>query len=203
MNPGVMFLAAILTILGVTLLRAAWMARRAGKTAQRRRLVSAAWALLAISLLPWGIGAGADKGTALALIAMMLAGTAVVVREGFMHAVPRNGNGKLEREGREQRDDDGKQLVLFLRRAWVFVLAGPLSFALSLLLAIVLFAGWDISGEHGAANRLAATLVAVPLAWAVLATWMTYDIRLRTRSLHALVLFGAGLGSAWLFGGFA
>lgn len=202
MNAGMILVGAILTVAGVLLLRAAWMARRAGELTRRRKLVSGAWVLLAAALAPWAAGAGADKGTAFAFIVMMLAGAAIVLREGFLHRPARNGSGRLEREGRDNRNGNGGWR-LFLRRAWVFVLAGPLSFALSLLLAFILYAAWDMSGEHAAANRLAATLIAVPLAWALLATWMTCDLRLRTRSLHALGLVVAGLGSAWLLGGFA
>lgn len=180
----------VLTLGGVLLLQQSWRERRAGRHARRRVLVTLAWSALGIALLPWAVALGTDKGIACALLALMLTGAALVLRAGFTHA-PRQRNGE-----RESRKNGAAVVVqdwrLLMRRSWVFLLAGPVCGIAAVFMTAVMFAGWNVD-TGSAANRLAATLLLVPIAWALLATWSTYDISLKLRSFSVLGLLAASV----------
>lgn len=196
MDASLLLLAgAAFSVSGIVLLHAASLARRAGAQARRRKLVSSAWLLVAFAFLPWMYARGFDKGAAFAVIVCMLAGVMLVLRAGLLHEG--NGRGRAEREARAADANGAHGLPLFLRRSWVFLLAGPLAGTASLLLAAVLFAAWDVA-SGSAANRLAAVMLFVPLAWALLATFATYNARLRYRSLIVCAFLVAGLAGAFL-----
>lgn len=180
----------VLTLSGVLLLQQSWRERRAGQHARRRVLVVLAWSVLGIALLPWAVAIGTDKGIAYALLALMLAGATLVLRAGFAHA-PRQRKGE-----REPRNNGGAVEVqdwrLLLRRSWVFLLAGPICGIAAVFMTAVMFATWNVE-TGSAANRLAATILLVPIAWALLATWSTYDVSLKLRSFSVLGLLAASV----------
>lgn len=180
----------VLTLSGVLLLQQSWHERRAGQYARRRVLVVLAWSLLCIALLPWAVAIGTDKGIAYALLALMLAGAATVLHAGFVHA-PRQRN--REREPRSTGSAVAAQdWRLLLRRSWVFLLAGPICGTAAVFVTAVMFATWNVE-TGSAANRLAATILLVPVAWALLATWSTYDISLKLRSVSVLGLLATSV----------
>src|SRR5690606_15008216 len=125
---------------------------------------------------------------------IMLSGIALVLRAGWREAG--NGRARVEREPRGNGASGGG-VVLFLRRAWVFVLSGPLAFAAALLLAAAMYSAWDVE-SGSAANRLAAVILFVPFAWALLAIGATYDTRLRYRTLAVGAFLLAGIAGAFL-----
>lgn len=195
MNVNILLCAA-LSAGGVLLLQRAWHERRAGRARRRTVFVLSAWALLAAAFIPWAMAAGADKGAAFAVMVLMLAGTALVLRAGMQHAG--NGRRATEREARtnDAADADGGWRLLS-RRIAVFLLAGPVSFAVSIVLAACVFAAWNVT-SGSAANRLAAVMLFVPFAWSVLAVYATYDAPLRQRSVVVFALLFAGLAGAFL-----
>lgn len=174
-----------LTAAGVLLLFTGWRARRAGRSQQRALFTSAGWILLAASLLPWIILGGSDRGVAFAIMAFMLAGSMLVIFLGSRHSS--NGRARNMRES----VNGGAQSIngnnLLVRRVWVFLLAGPLSFAVAMAGTAVLYLAWTGS----AANRLAVVMLLVPFAWAVLAIYATYDVSLRQRSATVMGLLAA------------
>ncbi|MBW3567601.1 MAG: hypothetical protein KY410_06535 [Proteobacteria bacterium] len=187
--------AVVMMLAGVLLLQYAWRERRAGRRQRRRVVVVVAWLVLALSLAPWTFVAGIDKGAAFAVILFMLAGSALVLRAGLLHSTNRNGR---EREPRANRNGNGGSgngdgaRSRMVRRAWVFLLAGPLSGVASIAASAGLFAAWNTE-TGSAANRLACVMLLVPVAWALLATWATYDVSLRARSSIVLGLLLASL----------
>ena len=191
-----MIVALLLSMTGAVLLYLAWQARRSGKRTRRTVLVTAAWSVLLVSLLPWSIAGGDDRGVALAIIAMTLAGSVLVLRAGFRHRVTTYGRkAKPERETREDVTLNARALLL--RRTWVFLLAGPVAAVASVFLAATLFAAWDVE-TGSAANRLAAVILAVPALWTLLAIYATYDAPLRYRSLIVTTCLLAGLAGTFL-----
>ena len=189
--------AVAMTLAGVLVLQYAWRERRAGRRQRRRVVVVVAWLLLALSLAPWALAAGSDKGAAFAVILFMLAGSALVLRIGLLHSANRNGR---EREPRANGNGTGNENgggSRILRRAWVFLLAGPLSGIVAIAASAGLFAAWNTE-TGSAANRLACVMLLVPVAWALLATWATYDVSLRARSSVVLGLLLASLALTYV-----
>lgn len=181
-----------LTMAGVGSLFAAWRARRAGQRRQRNVRVVAGWLLLCLSFVPWIVHGGNDRGVALAIMAFMLAGSTLVLLLGARHrANGRRRNGERDANGASDTRAGGWRLLV--RRVWVFLLAGPVSFAVAMLATAALYLGWTGS----APDRLAAVMLAVPFAWTLLAIYATYDISLRQRSVAVLGL--AAVSAAVLF----
>lgn len=189
MNLLILVIAAAMPIAAALLLRQGWRARRAGHPQRRLAFMLSAWTLLLLSFVPWTAASGADRGVAFAITAFMLAGFVLVLLAG------REGNGSRKRAEREPRtngngnEQSGTRLLL--RRICVFLLAGPVSAAIALLITAAAFAWWNVE-TGSAANRLAAALLLMPFAWALLAIWTTYDVPLRRRSL---VMAGVALVS--------
>lgn len=188
-------LGAGMSAAGVLLLWRAWRLGHEGRQVGRRISLAAGWSLLAACLLPWARAAGADRGPALALLAMMLTAGLLLAAIGWREAARRGRRRERERPANGNTTAGGARRLL-PRRVWIFLLAGPLSAAAAFLLSLVFYygpaAGWD------PANRLAGVLLFAPAAWALLSVASTYDSRLLTRSalLGGLVLLG--LAGLWL-----
>ncbi|HEX7048504.1 MAG TPA: hypothetical protein VF275_13135 [Gammaproteobacteria bacterium] len=188
MNAFLSLIAAAMTIAAALLLREGWRARRAGHMKRRLTLMLSAWSLLLLSFIPWTFASGADRGIAFGITVFMLAGFVLVL----MAARESNGSRKrAEREPRTNGNGNGASELsgtrLLLRRIYVFLLAGPISAVIALLVTANAFAWWNVE-TGSAANRLAAALLIMPIAWALLAIWTTYDVSLRRRSLVAFGL---------------
>ncbi|MEE4302869.1 MAG: hypothetical protein V2J19_01845 [Wenzhouxiangella sp.] len=186
-------LAILLTVAGTLALRLAW---RRGRQQQARPPVVlrwAGWMLLAAALVPWAATGGGDRGVALGVGVVMLGGLALVLLEGWRawRAPARR------RREREPRNDlpraPSRGIALFLRRAWIFCLSGPLALAAALAVGLALWVGLARAGMHDA-NVLAVAMLAVPVAWAVLATLATMEAGLGKRTLLVTApgLLGAG-----------
>lgn len=186
-------------IAGVLFVWRGWHARRAGRLAERRAFVGIGWLAIAMSFAPWMVAGGADRGVALALIVFMLAGVCLLLHAMFTgKGNGRRGNGRdASSNGASNAGFGGWRL--FLRRSWVFLLAGPVSAAAATFAAAALFGLWNVE-TGSAANRLAAVLLLVPIAWSALAIWATYDVPLRRRSLVVFGFLLAGVAGTFLPG---
>lgn len=197
-------LAALLVLAGVAALRLAWRAGRRGRTRRRLVLRWGGWLLLAGSLVPSMAASGADRGVALAIVVLMLAGLVLVLREGRREwLTPRRR--RREREGRDEPlpAAGGGRGRLLARRIWIFCLGGPLAAAATLAIGLAMWLGLERAGVQDA-NILASALLAIPVIWALLAIVASIDLRLWLRTV-AVTLPGllAGLASLWLGGGMA
>ena len=187
-------LAVLLTLAGILALRLAWRRGRLQQIRQQLVLRWAGWLLLAAALVPWAATGGGDRGVALGVGVVMLAGLALVLLEGWRawRAPARR------RREREPRNDlpraPSRGISLFLRRAWIFCLSGPLALAAALAVGLALWVGLARAGMHDA-NVLAVAMLAVPVAWAVLATLATMEAGLGRRTLLVAApgLLGAGV----------
>lgn len=185
-------IATLLTLIGVGGVRLAWAAGKSGRPVAQNRLRLLGWGLLAISIYPWMIAGGADRGVAVGIIVFMLAGLVAVGRTGWQ--VLRSSSAR-----KHARDNNGKRIEptpgsgRLAQRLAVFVLAGPLAGGLAFLLTWLLNALLVASAVEPA-NRLASELVFFPLAWFVLMMFACYDSPLRRRAIIFGLLFGvAGL----------
>lgn len=187
-----------LVLAGVLLLWLVWQLGPRWPAACRRFARVFAWALLVLSAWPWAIVAGADRGPALALLGTMGTGLVVVAGIGWRHWRQRPARPPRSRSRNDK--DRGRSIsgmtarALFLRRAWIVLLAGPLAGAASCLGALAidrLLASW------ASANRVTTVLLAVPLVWTLLAILATYGMSLVRRSAAIGLLIA--LGAAGLF----
>lgn len=190
----VLLLGVAFSVSGAMLLYFAWQARRAGQHVRRRRFVVAGWLLITISVLPWVIATGGDKGTALAILVLLLAGSALVIRAGLLH----KGNGRRVVE-RDVRNEVSHGSSLLLRRIWVFLLSGPIAMAAALFISAAVFATWNLA-NGSEANRLATALLLMPLAWTLLALYATYDAPLRYRTSVVFLFLVVGLAGTFFKG---
>ncbi|HET9679543.1 MAG TPA: hypothetical protein VFP95_03155 [Gammaproteobacteria bacterium] len=178
------FIATLLTSLGLLLL---WQAWRTGRNKYKQQQISyriAGWVTLFVSMIPWMMAGGNDRGVALGitfLLVLALAGVLLLGWRDTRRQRPRKKPKPAIEKSITARDESAKALPLFARRSCTFLLAGPVAFFVALLLGINLFAlaeylGWSL------ANQVAAAFLFVPFAWALLSVWATYDTRLRYRS---------------------
>lgn len=186
-----LLIGGALSAAGVLLLQQGWRNGRNGHAQRRRWYVGGAWLLVLLAFWPWALAGGTDRGIALGVIVFMLAGAALVTQAGRVHVARNRKNGAREPRGNGEPVETLSGWRLSLRRAFVFLLAGPVAAIAALLLAANIFAWWD-TVEGSAANRLAAALLIVPFAWVVLAVWATYDKPLRQRSLWMFAFLLAG-----------
>lgn len=192
-------LAIALTIAGVLALR---LARHWGRQQQPRSQLLARWGgwlLLAASLLPWTVAGGSDRGVALAIGILMLAGLSMVLFEGW-RAWRAPTSRKRERTPRDDLPKtETRGTALLLRRIWIFCLAGPLALAASLAAGLVLWLGLAGAGVSEA-NVLALAMLSVPIIWSILAVLATIEARLVPRTLlialPGLACLGAALAMA-------
>lgn len=188
--------AAGFSIAGALVLWQTWRFGRQNRRPAQRAGRLFAWFLLGASAIPWTLFGGADRGVALGILVLMVAGLAIVGAIGWRDAR----NPRRRRNGRE-RTDNGSQAPrgrAFARRAWIFALAGPVSALAVMALTLALHglaAAWD------PANRLAAAFLFAPLAWMVLAVVATYDTALWKRSAGIGGVLVAGLLGAVLIPG--
>lgn len=175
-------LATLLTLAGVLALR---LARHWGRRQRpQRQLVLrwTGWLLLVVSLLPWTVAGGSDRGVALAILVLMLAGLSLALFEGWRawRAPARKKRERTPRNDLPRPETRGKTLLL--RRIWIFVLAGPLALAGALAIGMALWLGLAQAGVSEA-NVLAVAMISVPIIWAVFSGLATMEGRLAPRTL--------------------
>lgn len=161
--------ALVCSLAGVALLRGAWQLGGSDGNGRRIALDVAGWGLLAVSVGVWMAAGGPDRGVALAFLAFMLPGLAMIAVAGWQ-GLRANGNGRRNSRAdavRAAREQD-RPPFLRLRQAWIFVLTGPLAAAVAVVLGMALYAGGLALAWHPA-DVLATVLLFVPLAWTVLA----------------------------------
>lgn len=187
-------LAVLLTLAGILALRLAWRRGRQQQVRPQLVLRWAGWLLLAAALVPWTATGGGDRGVALGVGVVMLAGLALVLVEGW-RAWRAPSRRRREREARNDLPRaPSRGIALFLRRAWIFCLSGPLALAAALAVGLALWVGLAHAGMNDA-NVLAVAMLAVPVAWAVLTTLSTMEAGLGRRTLLVAApgLLGAGV----------
>lgn len=193
-------LAIALTIAGALALR---LARHWGRQPGPQHQLAARWGgwlLLAASLLPWTAAGGSDRGVALAIGVLMLAGLALALFEGW-RAWRAPARRKRERAFRNDLPKARTRgAALLLRRIWIFCLAGPLALAAALAIGLALWLGFGGAGVSEA-NVLAIGMLSVPIAWAVLAMLATMETRLASRTLLVALPGLLGLGATLVMAG--
>lgn len=179
-SPATAFLAAIPLLAGLALLVVAWRRRRQARGA----LITGGWALIAVSMPVWAIFGGFDRGPAIAVCVLTIAAFAIVMR-----------NGAVSGHGRTQDSDDANpdtranpERIPWLRRSWIFLLAGPVAFAASAALGLLLF----LIGPGSEADRLSLAAYLTPIIWGALATWAVSDPHLIRKSAGVI---GSGAAS--------
>lgn len=165
-------LALGLCVAGVFALRRAWARRNEAHLAS----LAAGWLLILASLPLWMFASGADRGVAQLFVAVMLAGTGVVMVSAQNRAARRR---NVLREAGSPAPMPSRATLA--RRLAVFALAGPGALAAAILLSAPVYAGLDILAATGA-DRLALILFFVPIMTGVLATLAVIDFPLRWRA---------------------
>jgi len=190
--------ATVLVLAGVGLLWLVWQ-RGPGWPPLRRGILRAlAWGLLVLAVWPWAVAGGADRGPALALLALMVTGLVLVGGRGWRHwrrhpaRAPRTRAG--DDKDRGQPVDGMAPGALFLRRAWIAVLAGPLAGAGAILMALALD---GLLAASAPADRVTSVMLAAPLAWTILIILAAYGMPLARRS--AILGVVIALAAAGLF----
>lgn len=186
-----------ITVLGVSLLRAAWQRSRSAPPA-RLALNLAGWMLLAGSLPLWMQVSGPDRGAWIALLMFMLVGLGWIVHAGWasVRVTARDRRRRDERAPREAVEDRGSTR----QRIWTFLLAGPLAAGASLAFGLALHLGLLALDVHPA-NALAVVLLSVPIVWTVLAVLATTLPSLRSRFGIIGSLMIVGLVASWMLPG--
>lgn len=175
-------LAIGLTGASVLALRLAW---HWGRQQQPRRQLLArcsAWLLLTAALAPWMLAGGSDRGVALAVLVVMLAGLALALFEGWRawRAPMRRKREPTPRNDLPRAETRGARLLL--RRLWIFCLSGPLALAASLAIGLGLWLGLERIGVSDA-NVLAVAMLSVPIVWSILAMLASMEGSLGSRTL--------------------
>ncbi|RFF29996.1 DUF3325 family protein [Wenzhouxiangella sediminis] len=174
--------AILITLAGTLALRLAWRRGRQQQVRQQLVLRWAGWLLLAAALVPWVATGGGDRGVALGIGVVMLAGLALALVEGW-RAWRAPARRRRERQTRSELPRaPSRGLALLLRRAWIFCLSGLLALAAALAVGLALWVCLARAGMNDA-NVLAVAMLAVPVAWAVLATLATMEAGLGKRTL--------------------
>lgn len=191
-------IGTLLTLIGVGLIWLAWRLGRDGRT--RARLVArcGGWGLLALSLWPWQVAAGTDRGVALAITVMMLAALLIVGVIGWRHYRANGGNSRRRRRTTREIETVPQSRGELLSRIWIFFLAGPIAGMTTVALVLVVNSA---GADWAPANRLALDLLVVPVAWPLLALLATYDMPLRRRSAMLLVTLTISVSLAVLLPG--
>lgn len=191
-------IAILPTLIGIGLIWQAWKLGRDGR--ERARLVArfSGWGLLLLSIWPWQLVGGADRGVALAIMVMMLAALLIVGVIGWRHYRANGGNQRRRRRTAREVETVPQSRGELLSRIWIFILAGPVAGIATLALILVvnsLGTGWT------PANRLALDLLVVPVLWPLLALLATYDAPLRRRSAILLATLAVSTSLAVLLPG--
>ncbi|MFC7335069.1 hypothetical protein [Rhodocista pekingensis] len=149
---------------GVGLLYLCWRRR----PARAGWLVAAGWLLLAVSLLPWVRAAGAEFGTAYALLALTGAGWAGVLAAAELRRPRRQAAVAGGAEAAETGPGRGVRRHLLL-----FVLAVPAAAAAAAVATVGLsrLLPWTV------VDRMALSALLMPVVWGCAAYWVTADPR--------------------------
>lgn len=190
-------IATLLTLIGVGLIWQAWHLGRDGRVRDRLVTRFGGWGLLLLSIWPWQLAGGTDRGVALAITVMMLAALLVVGLIGWQH---HRANGAPRRRRRQAREMEAtpQSRGEVLSRLWIFCLAGPIAGATTLALVLAVN---SLGADIAPANRLALDLLVVPVLWPLLALLATYDAPLRLRSAVLLVTLAVSIVLAVLLPG--
>lgn len=190
----ILSLAILCSVAGVGLLRRAWQLGRSNGDGLRLALDGLGWLLLAVSVPLWMHAGGPDRGVAIAFLVFMVPGLAWIALAAWQsgrgdgNGRRRNSRADAVRAAREQ----ARPRRLGLRRAWIFLLAGPVSAAAAVLTGMLVYAGLLRAGWHPA-DVLATVLLFVPLAWTLLAVAATTHFPLWKRSGVVLAVTVIGL----------
>lgn len=186
-------LALVLTVAGLLTLRLAWHWGRQQQPGRQLILRWTAWLLLAAALGPWTLAGGSDRGVALAVLVVMLAGLALALFEGWRawRAPARRRREQTPRNDLPKPATQGASLLL--RRTWIFCLAGPMALAAALAIGLGLWLGLARIGVSEA-NVLAVAMLSVPIVWSLLSVVATMEGDLGSRTL--LVVLPGLLGLA-------
>jgi len=170
-------LATVLGLGGLAVLYVAW--RRPGRSALLRGI---GWGLFLLSVWPWGLAGGADRGVALGMVVVSAGALALIAATGqWRGATPRR-----QRAGTASTEPlTGAGWGHWLK---VFLLAGPLAAVAAFVLALPLMhlSGW------AEADRLVATAFAVVILWSAGAVWACATPRLMRVSATMAGLTAAG-----------
>lgn len=193
-------LAALLTVAGVLAVRLAWHCGRRQQPGRQSALRWTGWLLLALAVPPWAAAGGSDRGVAVAVGVVMLAGLAMALLEGWRawRAPGRRRRAREPRNDLPRASSSGRALLL--RRVWIFCLAGPFALAAALAVGLALWLALVRAGV-GEANVLAIAMLAVPVAWAVFAILATMEGALGKRTAFVSVPGLVGLGAAFALAG--
>jgi hypothetical protein len=193
-------LAVLLTVAGALAVRLAWHWGRQQRPGRQLALRWSGWLLLALAVLPWTAAGGSDRGVALGIGVVMLAGLALVLIEGWRtwRAPARRRRERAPRNDLPRASTSGTALLL--RRVWIFCLAGPLALAAALAVGLALWVGLARAGVSEA-NVLAIAMLAVPVAWAVFAVLATMEGGLGRRTASVTVPGLVGLGATFALAG--
>lgn len=143
-------------------------------------LISAGWALIAFSMIPWAFFGGVDRGPAIGICVLSLAAISWIMRNGAISGRGRSTNSDETNPDTRVNPDR----IPWLRRSWIFLLAGPVAFASSAALGVAIFA-FTPSAD---ADRLALAAYLVPVIWGSLAMWAVSDPRLMRKSMGVVGL---------------
>lgn len=171
---------AVLLLAGLALLVVAWRRRKQS----RGLLIAGGWGLMLLSMWPWVVFGGPDRGVAIAISVLTLAAFAIVMRNG---AAVKRVRAVADDEVVTGYSDVGQ--IDWGRRGWVVLLAGPIAFASALQLSLVVF----MSHGLAEADRVTFAGVLMPLAWGALTTWALSDPNLMRKSAG---IIGIGVVSA-------
>ena len=176
------------TIGGVFLLRRAW------KAADRRKLpLIGGWGLLLAATPVWAVFGGPDRGVAFGIIAILLCALAAL--GATMLTAPERNKARpspAQRANRSAPSDPALSWPQGLRKAGVFLLAGPVAGLSALALTTALFTLSNMNGAEITGNATAAFFI-FPLAWAALSAIAVIDPKLWRKSLG---IIGAGAAGA-------
>lgn len=170
--------AGVLSLGGLAVLYLAW--RRPGRSIP---LLVLGWGLLVVSALPWAAAGGADRGPALAMVAVSAAALLLIGITGqWRGAAPRR-----RREATPAAEPAGG--TGWGHWSLVILVAGPLAAAAAFALGLP-FMRVDSWAES---DRLVASAFAIVILWSAAAVWVCATPRLMraTATLAGLTAAGA------------
>ncbi|MGB2177777.1 MAG: hypothetical protein ACPH9E_07525 [Hyphomonas sp.] len=171
--------ACVLAVCGIWLLQAAWR-----RWAGNGRHLAFGWGALFLSIILWASTSHPDKGSALGIVAIMLAALGTLAWL-YMQAERKPARDPAERQAKAERTG----LPEILSRVAAGILIGPLAGLASLALATAGFAALQKAGLEHTANLVIA-MFAFPLLWSALAVIAGAHSRLWRKSA---IVIGAGL----------
>ncbi|KCZ82811.1 hypothetical protein [Hyphomonas jannaschiana] len=171
--------ACVLAVCGIWLLQVAWR-RRAGNG----RHLAFGWVALFLSVILWAATSHPDKGTALGIVAIMLAALGALAWI-YVQAEQKPARDPADRRARVARAG----VPEILKRIAAGILLGPLAGLAALAIATAGFVALQKAGlEH--TGNLVIAMFAFPLLWSALAVVAGANSRLWRKSA---IVIGAGL----------